>query len=112
MDAKEAAAAAAQETEHLVAELKGVECDKAKVASLQATQKLAEMETHPRMLWSCNSINKYLENLILEVEAYGGDVLKFCGDTFFAEWRYKSDGDLAVDDNDNNLLSSALCKAA
>eukprot|EP00957_Ditylum_brightwellii_P103596 7892941-Ditylum_brightwellii.AAC.1 len=57
MDTKEAVAAVAQETERLVAEvaslqynleLKGVECDKAKEAILQATQKLAKVETHPQ----------------------------------------------------------------
>eukprot|EP00957_Ditylum_brightwellii_P071186 5410834-Ditylum_brightwellii.AAC.1 len=52
------------------------------------------METHPQ-----NSV---------ELQHYQQIVEEFN----IGRWRYKSDGDLAIDDNNNNLLSSALCKAA
>ena len=39
-------------------------------------------------------INSYFDMIVSEVIFHGGDVLKFCGDAFFAEWRaVKSDED-------------------
>ena len=38
-------------------------------------------------------INAYFRMIVDEVVLYGGDILKFAGDAFFAEWRIKSDAD-------------------
>uniref|UniRef100_A0A7S4W7A5 Guanylate cyclase domain-containing protein n=1 Tax=Ditylum brightwellii TaxID=49249 RepID=A0A7S4W7A5_9STRA len=51
-----------------------------------------------------NAINTYFELLITQVEMFGGDVLKFAGDAFFAEWR--------DEDNDDDDLEEAVCIAA
>ena len=38
-------------------------------------------------------INAYFRMIVDEVLLYGGDILKFAGDAFFAEWRIQSDAD-------------------
>jgi len=37
-------------------------------------------------------INSYFDMIVSEVLQFGGDILKFAGDAFFAEWRVMSDG--------------------
>ena len=37
-------------------------------------------------------INSYFEMIVSEVILHGGDILKFAGDAFFAEWRTNDDG--------------------
>jgi len=52
------------------------------------------------------AINTYFALLIQEVEGHGGDVLKFAGDAFLAEWREESDFDL-----EEGVLQASLCGA-
>lgn len=40
-------------------------------------------------------INSYFEMIVQEVILYGGDILKFAGDAFFAEWRQSNSGTIA-----------------
>jgi class 3 adenylate cyclase/tetratricopeptide (TPR) repeat protein len=42
-------------------------------------------------------INAYFRMIVDEVVNYGGDILKFAGDAFFAEWRITSEDDFACD---------------
>ena len=39
-------------------------------------------------------INRYFDLIVSEVILYGGDILKFAGDAFFAEWRVADDSDI------------------
>jgi class 3 adenylate cyclase len=39
-------------------------------------------------------INSYFDLIVSEVILYGGDILKFAGDAFFAEWRVTEDTDM------------------
>jgi class 3 adenylate cyclase len=52
-------------------------------------------------------INSYFDMIVSEVILFGGDILKFAGDAFFAEWRVMEDTDAATTDDDqaSNPLS-------
>lgn len=50
-------------------------------------------------------INSYFDMIVSEVIAYGGDILKFAGDAFFAEWRVIEDSDESNGDEKANPLS-------
>jgi class 3 adenylate cyclase len=50
-------------------------------------------------------INSYFDMIVSEVIQYGGDILKFAGDAFFAEWKVQEDD--ADDDGDNDDLDDA-----
>jgi class 3 adenylate cyclase len=43
-------------------------------------------------------INDYFDSLVNEVMVHGGDVLKFAGDAFFAEWQVDEDADSMDED--------------
>jgi len=53
------------------------------------------------------AINTYFDLLIQQVEEHGGDVLKFAGDAFLAQWREDDDLDL-----DEAVLLGVLCGSA
>lgn len=44
-------------------------------------------------------INSYFDLIVSEVILFGGDILKFAGDAFFAEWRVIEDTDATADDD-------------
>ena len=50
-------------------------------------------------------INSYFDLIVSEVILYGGDILKFAGDAFFAEWRVADDTD---NNSDNEKTSNPL----
>lgn len=50
-------------------------------------------------------INSYFDMITGEVIQYGGDILKFAGDAFFAEWKVVEDGDEDDDGNQDNPLA-------
>lgn len=47
-----------------------------------------KMPTHPKI------INSYFRKMVDEVVRYGGDILKFAGDAFFAEWRVATEDEI------------------
>jgi class 3 adenylate cyclase len=49
-------------------------------------------------------INSYFDMIVGEVIQYGGDILKFAGDAFFAEWKVVEDDD-NEEGNRNNPLA-------
>lgn len=55
-------------------------------------------------------INKYFDMIVAEVIEFGGDILKFAGDAFFAEWRVMEDSedDGAPTDNPLSDLNASL----
>jgi class 3 adenylate cyclase len=52
-------------------------------------------------------INSYFDMIVSEVIHHGGDILKFAGDAFFAEWKvpHEQDGDSSSFRNGNNSSS-------
>jgi class 3 adenylate cyclase len=48
-------------------------------------------------------INSYFDMIVSEVILFGGDILKFAGDAFFAEWRVVEEPETENDGNDNVL---------
>lgn len=50
-------------------------------------------------------INSYFDLIVSEVMLYGGDILKFAGDAFFAEWRVAEDSD---NSSENEKTSNPL----
>jgi class 3 adenylate cyclase len=48
-------------------------------------------------------INSYFDMIVGEVIQYGGDILKFAGDAFFAEWKVVEDDDDEEGNRDNPL---------
>jgi class 3 adenylate cyclase len=50
-------------------------------------------------------INSYFDLIVSEVILYGGDILKFAGDAFFAEWRVPDDSDT---NSENEKTSNPL----
>jgi class 3 adenylate cyclase len=48
-------------------------------------------------------INSYFDMIVSEVILFGGDILKFAGDAFFAEWRVVEEPGTENDGNDNAL---------
>ena len=50
-------------------------------------------------------INSYFDLIVSEVILYGGDILKFAGDAFFAEWRVSEDSDT---NSENEKTSNPL----
>jgi class 3 adenylate cyclase len=51
-------------------------------------------------------INSYFDLIVSEVILYGGDILKFAGDAFFAEWRVAEDLELRSErEKESNPLS-------
>jgi class 3 adenylate cyclase len=48
-------------------------------------------------------INSYFDMIVGEVIQYGGDILKFAGDAFFAEWKVVKDDDNEEGNRDNPL---------
>jgi class 3 adenylate cyclase len=50
-------------------------------------------------------INSYFDMIVSEVIAYGGDILKFAGDAFFAEWRVMEENIGSSEDEKANPLS-------
>jgi class 3 adenylate cyclase len=53
-------------------------------------------------------INSYFEMIIDEVQRAGGDILKFAGDAFFAEWRVEDDEDSIRGPEDLKQLNASI----
>lgn len=49
-------------------------------------------------------INAYFDMIVTEVINHGGDILKFAGDAFFAEWRVSEEDADGKDDDKSNAL--------
>jgi class 3 adenylate cyclase len=50
------------------------------------------------------TINDYFQLIVEQVEAFGGDILKFCGDAIFVSWRATSASILNRDSNDDTTI--------
>jgi class 3 adenylate cyclase len=49
-------------------------------------------------------INSYFEMIVTEVISHGGDILKFAGDAFFAEWRVTDENGSQKNPGESNAL--------